>query len=146
MSVTRADENELLSEVSVTQFVPVTRTRTVNVNGVNQTLPSTTYEATQMKTQAKVSLEGATITTAGGDKVSAKEAAKRLASGGVVAVSAVPGQPVDPVWLKSLREDVIVINPAAPKDAPPGVPVPLPIPAVPPAPAVPPVAPPAVPK
>jgi hypothetical protein len=56
------------------------------------------------------------VTTANGKTVDVADAAKRLAKGGVVVVSA-DGKPVDPQHLKLFRDDVLVL--VAPELVPP---------------------------
>jgi hypothetical protein len=56
------------------------------------------------------------VTTADGKKVEVADAAKRLAKGGVVVVSA-DGKPVDPQHLKLFKGDVLVL--VAPELVPP---------------------------
>lgn len=116
-------------EVPVTVVVngqPVTETRTV---------VTTELRMKSVPVSAKWDLTQVTFATAGGKKLTAKEAGEQLKGGGVC-VMAWAGQAIEPSYLKVLKEDVVVITRSAPKlgsDLMQGV-VPPPLPPPPPPP------------
>ncbi len=74
-----------------------------------------TYEKEERRTRLAVAIvmselppAGLTFTTAGGKKIEAAEARKKLGAGAIAAFSA-DGRPVDPSYLKALKPDTVVV-------------------------------------
>jgi len=112
-------DGHFVSEVTVQEVVPVTRTVKVNVNGKEETVTETAYEVRQKKVTIKRDLSKATVTTAGGKKIDRKELAKRLAKPAAVVFSA-DGKPVDKGFLAVFKADTLVIVAPAAAPTPPG--------------------------
>jgi hypothetical protein len=102
------------------EVVTVPITVPVNVNG--QTFTKTAYRQEYRQTRRTIALAKDAVHDAGGKKVTAEEALKRLKVGVTVLVAT---QPVDPLYLRVIRPDtLILIGPAAPARFP--IPVPFP--------------------
>lgn len=110
----KLDGDRLVSRVTVTEVVPVTRKVEVNNNGKIEVREVTAYETRLRVVEHAIETKKATITTAGGKKLSLDDLKKRLAKPQVVVVSG-DGKPIDEAYLKVLDRDAIVIVPEAAK-------------------------------
>jgi hypothetical protein len=102
------------------EVVTVPVTVPVNVNG--RTFNKTAYRQEYRMSKRAIALTKDAVYDAAGKKVPAEEALKRLKAGATVLVAT---QPVDPLYLRVIRPDtLILIGPAAPARFP--IPVPFP--------------------
>jgi hypothetical protein len=100
--------DELVSRINQTVAVPFQVTEKVERNGTVEDVVVTKYRIETRTTEQKRDLKKATITTAGGKKLTLEDARKRLEKAQPVVLSS-DGNAVDAAYLKVFDKDAIVI-------------------------------------
>ncbi|MCI0641626.1 MAG: hypothetical protein L0Y72_17675 [Gemmataceae bacterium] len=93
-----------LEAVQVAVNVP----ESVNVNGQAITVMRTVHRQESRMVEVVYALEKTQAQTAGGKKLTKEEVGKQLKAGSVVLISA-DGRPVDPVYLRAIQTDTVVL-------------------------------------
>jgi hypothetical protein len=98
----------LVSQVVVTEFVPVTEEYVVDVMGRKEVRNRTVNRPVMKTVMQTRDLSKATATTARGIKIDPADLARRLEKPGLVVLSA-DGKPVEAGYLSLFKDDTIVI-------------------------------------
>jgi len=102
------DGDKLMTQAQVYEQVPVTVEKEVIRNGKKEKIQVTEYIKRAKTVKQSIDLKKATITTAGGKKLTLDDLKKPLAKPAPVVISS-DGKAVDPSYLKILDKDTIVI-------------------------------------
>jgi hypothetical protein len=95
---------------AVSEAVPVEEERTVVEAGVPRKVKVTVYKYVSKLVQQKFVLKDLQVHLASGKKLSPEEVLKRLTPGQVV-LHALDGNPIDPAFLKVIKDDTLVLLP-----------------------------------
>jgi len=100
--------DDLVSRFTATSLVPVSVIKEVERNGRVEKITATELRAVIRTIENKLDLRKATITTAGGKKLTLEDARKRLEKPQPIVLSS-DGKAVDAAFLKLLDKDALVI-------------------------------------
>jgi hypothetical protein len=110
-----AKDGAIVITQAVMEAVPVEEERVRVQGGVTEKYKVTTYKFVTKLVKQPFVLKDHQFQLAGGQKLSAEEALKRLTPGKVVLLS-VDGTPIDPAFLKIIKDDTLILvrQPPAP--------------------------------
>jgi len=108
IATVQVEKDALVSNQTITQQRPETRTITENVGGKNVTRTITVLVPVTVISKQAWSLKGAKAQQADGTKIEIDALKKRLATPRPVVI-ATDGQPIDPAYLRLLQKNTIVV-------------------------------------
>ncbi len=127
----KAEGELLVRDIQVAKAVPIQRqvevARVVNGQEVKETITVTEYQTHLVTQSVKVPAMDAAFATAGGKKLTAKEALERVKDGAICVVMYKPHAP-EAAYLKAFKDETLVITLPAPQPQPIPGPVPVPLP------------------